>query len=101
MSRASHPTQSVALVPGPGVPDSIPLSRVAVGWRRIVTSVEGPARAELEREGVLPGSALVVTARAPLGGPMIVELGRSRIAVSAGVAAQVLTGGHEPGAGAS
>jgi Fe2+ transport system protein FeoA len=99
MSRASHPTQSAALVPGPGIPDSIPLSRVAVGWRRIVTSIEGPARGELACEGVLPGIALVVTARAPLGGPLIVDLGRARIALSAGVAAQVQTSSFERGAG--
>jgi Fe2+ transport system protein FeoA len=96
MSRASRPTRFVPLVPGPGVPDPIPISHVAVGWRRIVTSVDGPARAELEREGVLPGSPIVVTARTPLGGPVIVELGRTRIAFASAVAAQVLTRGTEP-----
>ena len=79
----------------------IPLSRVAVGWRRVIASVEGPDREELGREGVLPGSVIVVTARTPLGGPVIVELGRARLALSATVAAQVATrafaDGIEPG----
>ena len=69
----------------------VPLSRVAVGWRRVVHDVVGPDRAELEREGVLPGSVVVVTARTPLGGPVIVELGRARLALSTSVAAQVAT----------
>ncbi len=79
----------------------IPLSRVAVGWRRVVEHVDGPDRAELEREGMLPGSVVVVTARTPLGGPVVVELGRARLALSAAVAAQVATrpfpAGGEPG----
>ena len=74
----------------PAVP-SVPLSRVAIGWRRVIEAVDGPDRAELEREGVLPGSVVVVTARTPLGGPVIVELGRARLALSAAVAAQVAT----------
>lgn len=69
----------------------VPLSRVPVGWRRTVLSVEGPGRAELEREGVLPGSTVVVTTRSPFGGPLVVELGRTRLAISADVAAQVST----------
>jgi Fe2+ transport system protein FeoA len=97
MSRASQLPSSSPLVPGPGTADPIPLSKVAVGWRRIVASVDGPARAELAREGVLPGSPIVVTGRTPLGGPVIVELGRARLAVSAQVASQVLTRSLEPG----
>lgn len=69
----------------------VPLSRVPVGWRRTVLSVEGPGRAELEREGLLPGSTVVVTTRTPFGGPLVVELGRTRLAISAEVAAQVST----------
>jgi Fe2+ transport system protein FeoA len=83
--------------PSPGVdplPDldpPIPLSTTPVGWRRVVAAVDGPDRAELEREGVLPGSVVVVTARTPLGGPLVVELGRARLALSSRVASQVST----------
>ena len=69
----------------------IPLSRVPIGIRRVVRAVEGPARAELEREGILPGTVLVVGARTPFGGPIMVDVGRTRLALSSGVAAQVLT----------
>jgi len=89
MAPASHPSLSAPSDGGPG-DDLVPLSRAAVGCRGVVASVEGPARAELEREGVLPGSLVLVTGRTPLGGPVIVDLGRARLAVSANVAAQVL-----------
>lgn len=69
----------------------LPLSRVPIGVCCVIASVDGPARAELEREGVLPGSLVTVAARTPLGGPVILDLGRARIAVSSRIAAQVLT----------
>jgi Fe2+ transport system protein FeoA len=79
---------------------TLPLSRVPVGERRTITSVSGPARAELEREGLLPGSVVRVAGRTPLGGPVIVEVGRVRVAVSADVAASVETvPAAGPGAG--
>jgi len=78
---------------------AVPLSRVPVGGRRTVLAVDGPARAELEREGVLPGSVVTVAARTPLGGPLIVELGRARLALAASVAAQVLTDRADEGPG--
>jgi Fe2+ transport system protein FeoA len=85
-----------AATPAPVFPSAdgeplLPLSRAPVGWRRVVAHVDGPDRPELEREGVLPGSIVVVTARTPLGGPLIVELGRARLALSAKAAAQVAT----------
>ena len=69
----------------------LPLSKAPVGWRRVITGIDGPDRSELEREGVLPGSVVVVSARTPLGGPLVVEVGRARLALSARVAAQVQT----------
>lgn len=73
------------------VAPSIPLSRAAVGESRIISRVVGPARDELEREGLMPGSEVSVIARTPLGGPVIVQLGRTRLALSVNVAAQVAT----------
>lgn len=70
---------------------SLPLTRVPLGERRTITSVDGSARAELQREGILPGSVVRVAARTPFGGPVILEVGRVRVAVSAPVAACVLT----------
>lgn len=68
-----------------------PLSRVAVGEPRVVARVVGPARDELAREGLVPGSRVSLIARTPLGGPVIVQLGRTRIGLSMSVAAQVAT----------
>lgn len=73
------------------VASSVPLSRAAVGEPRVVTRVVGPARDELEREGLLPGSGVSVIGRTPLGGPVIVQLGRTRLALSMNIAAQVAT----------
>ena len=80
--------------PGPatGAADPfLPLSKAPVGWRRVITDIDGPDRSELEREGILVGSVVVVAARTPLGGPVVVELGRARLALSTKVAAQVQT----------
>jgi Fe2+ transport system protein FeoA len=81
--------ESSALVNG--APLAAPLSRVPVGERRSVVAVEGPGRAELEREGLMTGSVIVVLARTPFGGPVVVQLGRTRLALSADVAAKVST----------
>ena len=67
------------------------LARSPIGWRRRVVAVDDAAREELEREGLLPGAVVVVTARTPLGGPVVVELGRARLALSASVARLVST----------
>jgi Fe2+ transport system protein FeoA len=73
------------------VASSVPLSRAAVGEPRVVIRVVGPARDELEREGLMPGSGVAVIGRTPLGGPVIVQIGRTRLALSRNVAAQVAT----------
>jgi Fe2+ transport system protein FeoA len=72
----------------------VPLSRVPVGSRCVVRTVDdpaSPAAAQLAREGLLPGATIEVASRTPLGGPVVVVLGRARLAISADVAACVLT----------
>ncbi len=77
---------------GPADPASrASLAHAPIGWRRRIVEVAEAVRAELEREGLLPGAIVVVTARTPLGGPVVVELGRARLALSASVAAHVAT----------
>ena len=78
-------------VAAPAPPARVPLSRVLIGERRIVVDIVGPGREELEREGLLPGRVVVVRTRTPLGGPLILELGRTRIALSIDVAERVST----------
>lgn len=70
---------------------TVPLSRVLAGERRVIVSLSGSSRDELEREGLLPGSVVVVRTRTPLGGPIVVELGRTRLALSMDVARRVST----------
>lgn len=69
----------------------IPLASVPVGVPRIIERVDGPAWEELAFEGLLPGSVVVVRARTPLGGPLVVELAGTRLALSVDVAAGVAT----------
>lgn len=78
-------------LPSPEDAGLVPLSRVAVGRRRVIARLDGSARDELEREGLLSGTIVVVIGRTPLGGPVIVQLGRTRLALSVNVAAQVMT----------
>ena len=70
---------------------SCALADAPVDEPRVVTRIDGPAREELEREGLTPGARVVVAARSPLGGPLLVRLGRARLALAASVAVQVLT----------
>lgn len=84
-------TSSGTIFPAQTGEEPVPLSRLAVGWRRTVLLVDGPDRAELAREGVHPGTVVVVAARTPLGGPLVVEVGGARVALSSRVASQVLT----------
>jgi len=65
---------------------SVPLDRVAPGNGGRVASV-GPAhRAELAREGVRPGVDLSVASAAPFDGPLVLRLGRARVALDRSVA---------------
>jgi Fe2+ transport system protein FeoA len=89
-SRAASPASPASQAPADD-DDPLLLSRVPVGDERRVVVVTGPARDELELEGLLPGSVVVVRARTPLGGPLVVELGRIRLALSVDVAAGIET----------
>ncbi len=69
----------------------VALAAARVGERRRVTAVDAAHAGELLREGLLPGAVVEVASRTPLGGPVIVRLGRVRLALSAEVAAAVQT----------
>jgi Fe2+ transport system protein FeoA len=65
------------------------LGRAAVGQTVRVTAMPDAARAVLEQEGVVKGSVLRVERRVGLGGPVVVRLGRARLAIARAVAATV------------
>ena len=71
------------------VPHRLALVDAPSGRSVRVVSVDPAVAAELAREGLLPGVILSVASRAPLGGPLVTNLGRTRLALAAGVAARV------------
>jgi Fe2+ transport system protein FeoA len=87
-SAADAPSSTI--IPAEAGEDPAPLSRLAVGQPHTVLRVDGPERAELAREGVQAGAVVVVAARTPLGGPIVVQVGGARVAMSSRVASQVL-----------
>jgi Fe2+ transport system protein FeoA len=66
------------------------LAAARVGSRLRVTTIDAAHAVELSREGLRPGTVVEITSRTPLGGPVIVTLGRVRLALAAGVAAAVV-----------
>lgn len=57
------------------------LSEMAVGAVATVRDVPLDVAAELGREGLVPGARIVVKVQMPFGGPIIVSLGRGRLAL--------------------
>jgi len=82
--------------------DGIPLTCARRGTPLVVVDIEQAAAVELAREGLIPGSHLQIVSRVPLGGPLIVQLGRVRLALGAALAAAIRAApreawGTEPG----
>jgi Fe2+ transport system protein FeoA len=57
-----------------------------------VHHVDGDARliAMLQQHGIFPGDKIRVIRRAPLGGPLLVEIGARKVALSRSVAEKVI-----------
>jgi oxygen-dependent protoporphyrinogen oxidase len=71
--------------PGPAVS----LDRLSVGVAATVVGVGDPYRKVLAGEGVRPGVRVTVASAAPFGGPVVLDVGRARVAVGRSVAATV------------
>ena len=65
------------------------LDRLPAGHTASVVAVGARHSIELLREGIVEGALLSVRGVAPLGGPVIVELGRATVAVARPIAATV------------
>jgi len=65
------------------------LDRMAAGYGGHVVAVGPDHATDLLREGILPGVHLWVRGIAPVGGPVIVELGRATVAMARPIAATV------------
>ncbi len=70
------------------------LARAVPGTPVRVAAVDPGDAAELAREGLLPGSEVTVMTRTPLGGPLVVNLGRARLALALEMARRIVV---EPG----
>jgi Fe2+ transport system protein FeoA len=68
----------------------IPLAQLPVGARTRVVAVPGPDADRLAAEGLHRGDTLEVEAILPLGGPVVVRLGRARVAIARQVASRIL-----------
>ena len=86
-------TGSVASVDPVAVPapagGGLTLDALPVGRAARVVSIAGDHHADLALEGLLPGTAVAVASRSPLGGPLVVGIGRARIAVARSVASKI------------
>ncbi|HET9435493.1 MAG TPA: protoporphyrinogen oxidase [Candidatus Limnocylindrales bacterium] len=84
-------TPPAASIPGSATTESIPvmLDALPVGRAARIVSVAGEHGPELALEGVLPGTSVSIASRAPLGGPVVIGVGRARVAVARKVAARI------------
>jgi Fe2+ transport system protein FeoA len=66
------------------------LERLPEGATARVVAVPSGDADRLASEGLRPGDVLLVEARLPLGGPVVVRLGRARVALARRVAGAIV-----------
>lgn len=74
---------------GMDIDDPTTLAELGRGDAAEIVDIVAAIADELRREGIHAGSTVTVLARAPLGGPIVLRVGRARVAVPARVAAGV------------
>ena len=68
----------------------VPLALLDPGAPARIVAIAAADAERLAAEGIHPGECVEVEARLPLGGPVVVRVGRARIAIARSVAAGVL-----------
>ena len=68
----------------------VPLADLHVGVAARVVTVPAAEAERLAAEGLHRGDSLEVETRLPLGGPVVIRLGRARLALARRVAAAIL-----------
>jgi Fe2+ transport system protein FeoA len=86
-SRMRSPSAGIALM---AASPPIPLATLPVGMRTRVVTVAAPDADRLAAEGLHRGDTVEVEAVLPLGGPVVVRLGRARVAIAREVASRIL-----------
>ena len=87
----------MTLVPTTGPADRVRLTDAGCGGSWRVVSIAADDAGELIAEGLLVGSMVVPEARAPFRGPVIVRVGRARVAVAQAVAGRTFVEPVDPG----
>lgn len=59
-------------------------------------SVATDTAPDLHRMGILPGASVTVESHAPFGGPIVIRIGRTRIAIARSLAAAVAVAAEGP-----
>ena len=102
MQNSESPTQDWS-------PDeAIFLDRAAIGTPVVLEAIDGPASSPsgsdrdvsmvLGAEGIIPGVELTPERRLPFGGPVVVRVGRTRVALARSVARRLLVRERRPDA---
>lgn len=86
----------MTLVHLPGSANRIPLTDAGCGGSWRVVGIAADDAEELIAEGLVVGSTVVPEARAPFRGPVIVRVGRARVAVAQAVAGRTLVEPVDP-----
>jgi ferrous iron transport protein A len=65
------------------------LDLVGPGSRARVAWIDPGQRRQLEQHGIVEGALVRVESRAPFGGPLVLGIGRARLAIGRGVAREI------------
>jgi len=63
---------------------------LAPGLEMRISRIEAESAGAVAAEGIVPGAVIAVERRIALGGPIVVRLGRARLALARGVARQIV-----------
>jgi Fe2+ transport system protein FeoA len=74
----------------PAHPAAVPLQALPTGRSARVLDVPAGAVGALAAEGLTPGTIVEIETRQPLGGPVVIRIGRARLALSLRIARGIL-----------
>ena len=70
------------------------LSNAVAGVEYVITTIEAPVPSNLGDLGIYPGARAVVVMRLPFGGPVLLDLYGSQVALDRAIAARVAVRFH-------